>query len=100
MAEQGAWVEVRRVVLEPEQRASQLPRDTASLQYVARICGFLTRDAELGEEVEIETVTGRRLRGALVAIDPPYEHGFGAPIPELIPIGNELRLLLSGGADR
>jgi hypothetical protein len=48
----------------------------------------------LGEEVEIVTVTGRRLDGTLVDVNPSYAHGFGPPIAELQAIGGEVRALL------
>ncbi len=88
-----------RTLLEPGERAPQLPADTASVPYVARICGFLTSEAELGSEAEIETVAARRIRGTLVAVNPPYAHGFGEPVPALLGIGNELRALLAQGPD-
>jgi len=47
-----------------------------------------------GEAAEILTPAGRRLRGTLVAVNPAYTHGFGAPIPELSRIGSEVRAFL------
>lgn len=37
----GTWVEIERVLLDPEQRAPNLPEDTRSCPYVLRISGFL-----------------------------------------------------------
>jgi hypothetical protein len=34
------------------------------------------------------------MRGTLAAINPPYAHGFGAPIPQLADIANEIRAIL------
>jgi hypothetical protein len=48
----------------------------------------------LGDQVEIVTVTGRRLNATLVEVNPAYAHGFGPPIPELLTIGSEVRALL------
>jgi hypothetical protein len=59
--------------------------------------GFLDHEARLGETVEIRTAIGRRLTGKLVAVNPPYVHGFGRPIPELLEVGNELRSLIAKG---
>ena len=58
--------------------------------------GFLQTPAAEGEEAEILTPAGRRLRGTLVAVNPAYTHGFGAPIPELCSVGAEVRALLRG----
>jgi hypothetical protein len=37
------------------------------------------------------------MTGKLVAENPPYIHGFGRPIPELLGVGAELRALVEGG---
>jgi hypothetical protein len=90
----GAWVEVHRVVLAPGERAPHAPEDTRRVPLEMRVKGFLVTAAAVGDEVEVLTPAGRRLRGTLGRVNPPYAHGFGAPIPELSTIGGELRALL------
>ena len=90
----GTWVEIHSVVLPADQRASQIPADTKGMALEMRVKGFLVAEARLGDEVEIETVIGRRLRGTLAQVNPAYGHGFGAPIAELQKIGGEVRDLL------
>jgi hypothetical protein len=90
----GAWVEIYRTVLTPEERAPQIPEDTKQVPLEMRVKGFLTAPVALGEEIEIVTPAGRRLRGVLAAVNPAYTHGFGAPVPELSPIGGGVRALL------
>jgi hypothetical protein len=48
----------------------------------------------VGEQAEIITVTGRRVRGILSEVNPAYSHGFGSPIPELSTIGSQVRTIL------
>lgn len=97
----GTWVEIRATVLHPGERAPQAPADTRSLPLEMRVKGFLQGTASIGERADIVTVTGRRLHGTLVTVNPPYEHGFGAPVPELLTIGGELRALLgSAGSEQ
>lgn len=96
--DQGTWVEIHRVVLAPRERAPQAPADTRQVPLELRARGFLAQPAAEGEEVEIVTASGRRLRGVLAAVEPAYTHGFGPPIPELLEIGKETRALL-GAAD-
>lgn len=96
-ARNGEWVEVRRVILEAGQRSPNVPADTLEVPYVVRIKGFLTEDARLGDGVTIETIIGRRVTGTLLAVNPPYGHDFGRPVPELLPVGTELRALLGRG---
>jgi len=90
----GAWVEIHGVVLASGERSSKLPEDTRRLPLEMRVKGFLLAPGRAGDEVEILTPAGRRLRGTLTAVNPPYAHGFGAPIPQLSAIGAEVKALL------
>lgn len=83
----GTWVEVRRVVLGPDERAAHLPPDTAATPLVQWVNGFLDDDAQPGEEVSITSLAGRHHRGVLERVNPSYDHGFGATVPELLTIG-------------
>ena len=94
LIEQGCWVEIQRIVLQPQERAPQVPADTREVPLEMRVRGFLARAASPGSEAEIITVTGRRLRGVLLAVNPAYNHSFGAPIAELLGIGGEVRAFL------
>ena len=94
----GTWVELRRVVLAAGERAPQVPDETQAVPLELRVKGFLVADAALGEEAEVETRAGRRLRGTLERALPAYEHGFGPPVPELLAVGAELRALLDAKA--
>jgi hypothetical protein len=95
--EQGAWVEIQATILEPGARAPQVPDDTRMVPLEMKAKGFLVEPAALGEQVEIETVTGRRLSGRLLTVNPAYDHGFGRPVTALATIGRELRMLLNSG---
>lgn len=90
----GAWVEVHRIVLPAGERAPQVPEDTGRLPLEMRIKGFLVEPASLGEQAEISTASGRRVRGTLAEANPAYGHGFGEPVPELTAIGCEVRAIL------
>ena len=92
--DKGTWVEIHVIVLPAGERAAQVPDDTRKVPLEMRAKGFLTTAAVMGEEAEILTVAGRCLRGTLVVVNPAYLHGFGAPIPELVSIGGEVRAML------
>jgi len=94
LIKQGTWVEIHRVMLQPAERAPQVPEDTRQLPLEMRVRGFLAQPASQGEEAEIVTAAGRRVRGVLVATNPAYTHGFGSPLSELLNIGGEVRDLL------
>lgn len=90
----GTLVEIHRIVLNPEERAPQVPEDTKQVPLELRVKGFLTKDSTVGEEAEIITLAGRKLTGSLVAVSPEYTHKFGAPIGELTQVGREVREIL------
>lgn len=80
----GTKVALRQRLLEPEERASSLPQDTAALPYEALIRGVLLEAAEVGELASIRTAAGRVLRGRLEVVEPADEHTFGRPPPALV----------------
>ncbi|ABR30767.1 2-amino-4-ketopentanoate thiolase [Thermosipho melanesiensis] len=99
-AKKGDWVQIQKTLLKSKERTAQLPEDTKKVPLEMRVKGFLINDvAKLGDEVEVETLTGRKVTGTLVSINPKYEHDFGEPIPELITVGLELRRILEGDND-
>jgi hypothetical protein len=94
-ARKGSWVELRRILLAPGERAPQVPAETQRVPLEMRVKGVLAHDAAIGQEAEIVTSAGRRLRGTLCQVDPAYTHGFGPPVPALRGVGEELRALLA-----
>ena len=91
----GSWVEIQTLVLAAGERAPQVPDDTRRVSLEMKVKGFLLEDARLGDEVEIQTPSGRRLGGKLAAVNPGYEHSFGPPIPALLTIAEEVRAMLA-----
>ena len=94
LIEKGTWVEIHNIVLEVTDRAPQVPEDTRKVPLEMHVRGFLVSPAAIGDDVDIETLSGRHLRGRLAAVNPAYTHSFGPPVPELSPIGREVRALL------
>lgn len=90
----GEYVQIHSIILKPGERAPQVPEDTQKVPLELRIKGYLDHDAFLGDEVTITTVLGRKVKGRLVAVNPPYPHSFARPVPELLHIGEELWRLL------
>ena len=97
MVKKGEWVRIHKVILEPSERAPQVPDDTKECPLEMWTKGFLTADAEIGDEVEVETVSGRREIGRLIEIEPYYTHDFGKCVPELLKIDEQVREILFGG---
>jgi len=98
-AKKGDWVNIYDIVLKPEERAPQVPDDTKNVPLETWVKGFIQHDAEIGEKVEIITMTGRRVTGKLVEVNPSYTHSFGRTVPEVFKIGLQLKEILFGGED-
>ncbi|MDN5335264.1 MAG: 2-amino-4-ketopentanoate thiolase alpha subunit [Synergistales bacterium] len=91
----GDWVQIHQIVLEAHDRAPQVPEDTALVPLEMKVKGVLVdENAEIGDQVVIETAAGRKLKGTLMAVNPSYDVGFGPPPRELRNVGNELRRIL------
>ena len=91
-ARRGDLVQIHKIILKPGDRAPNLPADTCVVPYEGWIKGFLMdEDASLGDEVRVETFIGRKCVGILHAVNPVYDHNFGAPQQELLSIGKEAK---------
>ncbi|MDK2918418.1 MAG: 2-amino-4-ketopentanoate thiolase alpha subunit [Candidatus Petromonas sp.] len=99
MIKKGEWVLIHNIVLKPEERAPQVPEDTKKVPLEMWVKGFLLEDAQIGDEVVVQTMTGRRVKGELVEVNPAFNHSFGECVPELLQIGLQLREILFGGED-
>ncbi len=86
MIKLGTWVQIHRIVLKPEERAPQVPDDTKLVPLELWVKGYLMNDAELGDEVQIKTVTGRLESGKLVQVNPTFKHNFGEFVPEILKV--------------
>lgn len=98
-AKKGDWVQIHNTVLTSAQRAPQVPDDTKEVPLEMWVKGYAKHDAELKEEIEIETVTGRIVRGKLVDVYPSFSFGYGKSVPQLLYIGRQLRSILRGGGN-
>ncbi|MEG0829361.1 MAG: 2-amino-4-oxopentanoate thiolase subunit OrtA [Anaerovoracaceae bacterium] len=97
MIKKGEWVRIHKNILKPEERAPQVPDDTKKCPLELWVKGFLQADANMGDEVEILTVTGRKEVGNLIEVNSYYTHDFGKFIPELLTIDAQVRGILFGG---
>ncbi len=93
----GEWVRIYRVILQPDQRAPQVPDDTQKVPLEMWVKGFLDHDAAIGQEVTVTTMTGRKEKGRLLEVNPTYNHSYGAFVPEILQIGIQLKAILFGG---
>jgi hypothetical protein len=93
----GTWVRIHDIILAPEERAANLPEDTKAVPLEMWTKGFLLEEGSVGDEVEVKTITGRIVKGALVEVNPYYTHDFGKFLPEMMYIGLQLKEILWGG---
>lgn len=99
IAQKGDWVRIKKTVLQPENRAPQIPADTKEVPLTMWVKGYLVDEvASCGDLVSVRTYIGREIEGTLIEVNPSYTHDYGKCVPELLYIGNQIRNLLAGGA--
>ncbi len=84
-------MEIQQVVLTAGERAPHVPSDTAQVDFVARVRGFLVASAAIGDDVKVRTLLGRELSGTLTTLNPRNPAHFGDPVPELLQLGVRAR---------
>jgi hypothetical protein len=97
MIKKGEWVRIHKIILKPSERAPQVPDDTKKVPLEMWVKGFLDAESDMGGEVSITTVTGRKETGTLIEVNPYYEHDFGKFVPELLEIDKKVKEMLFGG---
>ncbi|NLM07168.1 MAG: 2-amino-4-ketopentanoate thiolase [Tissierellia bacterium] len=94
-AKKGDWVRIHGIVLKSSERTANIPEDTKKVDLEMWNKGFLLNDsAKIGDEVEVETVIGRKVKGTLIEVNHQYELNYGRLIPELLHIGIQAREIL------
>lgn len=96
-ANKGDWVQIHQIVMKVGERAPQVPDDTKNVPLELWVKGTLQQDANIGDIVEIKTVTGRKVTGKLVSVHPSYNHDYGKFVNELHKIDAQLKKILYGG---
>ena len=99
MIKKGEWVLIHRNVLEPSERAPQVPDDTKKVPLELWVKGYLQNDANVGDEVTVITRTKRLENGTLLEVNPYYKHDYGKFVPELLKVSEQVRDILFGGDD-
>ena len=67
-ANKGDWVQIYNVLLEPSERAAQIPEDTKRVPFEMRVNGFVLNNAQIGSIVSVKTLAGRIVEGKLIRI--------------------------------
>jgi len=86
LIDKGTFVRIRRTLLQPAERAENLPEDTKNVPLKMWVKGRLLEESELFDYAHIETVTGRKEYGRVKEVEPPYKHGFGDYVEEIMTI--------------
>jgi hypothetical protein len=91
MIKKGTLVKIKSVLLKPEQRANNIPEAARLVPLNVWVKGRLINDGEIGDTVEVLTVTGRFITGVLEIVNPTYSHSYGDFVPELIHVRDIIR---------
>jgi hypothetical protein len=84
MIDKGSYVRIRKTLLKSGERSPNLPVETTEVPYKMWVKGFLQEEADLFDIVTVKTLTGRFETGRLKEFNPPYKHGYGEFIPEIL----------------
>lgn len=82
MLEKGAFVRIRKTILTPQERSSNLPEDTKKVPYKMWVKGILQEESELFDNGTIKTIDGRIETGRIKEHNPAYKHNYGSYVPE------------------
>lgn len=91
MVKKNAYVEVHKVIFEPNERTAKIPEETKKVPYEMFIKGFLLCDSSIGDLVQVKTITGRIVEGTLLKENPTYDLGYGKFVPQIMKIKQMLR---------
>src|SRR5690554_6196437 len=84
MIKKNTYVLIKKIILDHEDRTAHLPDDTKRVDYVMKIKGLLTHDANLNDEVTILSDTHRLIKGKLIEVNPSYTHSYGKHLDEVL----------------
>lgn len=88
MIDKGSYVRIRRTLLKSGERSPNLPEETSKVPFKMWVKGYLQEDADLFDIVTVKTITGRYETGRLKEANPPYKHGYGDFVPEILKLGD------------
>lgn len=97
MIRKNSWVQITKIILQPGERAINLPEPTKNVPLVMWVKGYLQNDSTIGSKVSIKTLTGRIESGVLVCENPSYMHTYGEFVPEILEIDRICKETLFGG---
>ncbi len=96
-AKKGDWVQIHQIILKPEERTAKIPEETKKVPLELWVKGYLKEDANIGDIVEVTTLTKRNVKGELIEVNPIYNYSFGEEfVPELIKIGEIVKGIVRG----
>lgn len=96
MVKKGSWVRIKKIVLKPGERSTNLPESTKMVPLLLWVKGFLLEDSSIGSLVEIKTNTGRIETGELIEVNPAFLHTYGDFVPEILEIDRIVKDTLYG----
>ena len=99
MIKKGTYVRIRRTILKPNERSTNLPEDTKKVPFKMWVKGYLLEDSDCFDIVTVKTVTGRLETGRLKEANPPYKHSYGDFIPEILSLRDIIKKDMYGEKD-
>lgn len=99
MIDKNSYVRIRKTLLKPEERASNIPAETKEVPFKMWVKGYLHDESDLFDIVKITTETGRVETGRLKEAFPPYKIGYGDFVPEILKLIHLIKSEMYGDKD-
>ena len=91
MINKGSYVRIRKTLLQPDERSSNLPEETKKVPYKMWIKGYTLEESELFDIAEIKTIDGRIVKGRIKEHNPAYKHNYGDFVSEALELRNRIK---------
>lgn len=99
MIKKNTYVLIKKIVLDKEERTAHIPEDTKRVDFVMKVKGVLTHDANMHDEVTILSDTKRYIKGELIEINPSYTHSYGEHLDEVLKMKDIILSEMEGESD-
>lgn len=91
MIAKGKFVRIKKVILNPDQRASNIPEETKKVPLIMWTKGILLEEANLGDNVKVKTLSNRVETGELVEVNHIQKVDYGSFVEELFIVGQKAK---------
>jgi hypothetical protein len=91
MINKGSYVRIRKTLLKPKERSSNLPEETKKVPFKMWVKGYTLEESELFDTCQIKTIDGRIETGRIKENNPAYKINYGEFVEEALELRNRIK---------